>query len=58
MNNRVIPSEVEGSPSAQSGGDPSTDARDDTNWRRLYAIVLIWLAVQILIFYAFTKAFQ
>lgn len=27
-------------------------------WKRLYAAVLIFLALQIVIFYAFTKAFQ
>ena len=27
-------------------------------WNRLYAAVLIFLAVQILVFYAFTKAFE
>ena len=27
-------------------------------WRRLYAFVLAWLAVQVALFYLFTKAFQ
>jgi hypothetical protein len=27
-------------------------------WRRLYAAVLLWLAAQIALFYAFTKAFE
>ena len=27
-------------------------------WRRLYAFVVIWLAIQVVIFYAFTKAFE
>jgi hypothetical protein len=27
-------------------------------WRRLYAAVLLWLVVQIALFYAFTKAFE
>ena len=27
-------------------------------WNRLYAAVLIFLALQIVIFYAFTKAFE
>ena len=27
-------------------------------WNRLYAVVLFLLALQILIFYAFTKAFE
>ena len=26
-------------------------------WRRLYTAVLLWLAVQVVIFYAFTRAF-
>jgi len=30
---------------------------DEPNWRRLYAAVLITLAVLIALFYAFTKAF-
>lgn len=29
-----------------------------TTWNRLYAVVLALLAVEILIFYAFTKAFE
>ncbi len=28
------------------------------SWRRLYAIVLAFLALQIVIFYVFTKAFE
>ncbi len=31
---------------------------ESVRWRRLYAIVLIELAVTITVFYAFTKAFQ
>ena len=27
-------------------------------WPRLYALVLIWLAVQVAIYYAFTRAFE
>ena len=27
-------------------------------WRRLYAAVLLFLALQVIVFYAFTKAFQ
>ena len=27
-------------------------------WSRLYAAVLIFLAIQIVVFYAFTKAFE
>jgi hypothetical protein len=28
------------------------------SWRRLYSAVLIFLAIEIAIFYAFTKAFE
>lgn len=28
------------------------------SWRRLYALVLLWLAVLIVLFYIFTKAFE
>ena len=31
---------------------------DPKTWRRLYAAVLIFLAVQIVLYYAFTKAFE
>jgi hypothetical protein len=55
---RVIPSEVEGSPASRPEGDPSTDARDDTRWRNLYAFVIFFLALQVLFYYLFTKAFE
>jgi hypothetical protein len=28
------------------------------NWPRLYAAVLLFLALQVIVFYAFTKAFE
>jgi len=31
---------------------------EESNWRRLYAIVLVALAIEIVIFYAFTVAFS
>jgi len=30
----------------------------EPNWPRLYSAVLLFLALQIVLFYAFTKAFQ
>ena len=56
----VIPGEVEGSggAAAPSRPGPSTPARDDINWTRLYIFVIVWLAVQVVAFYAFTKAFE
>jgi hypothetical protein len=65
MNPPVIPSGVEGS--GGPGGtrleppdrpDPSTDAPDDIRWRRLYAFVILFLALQVVLYYAFTKAFE
>ena len=53
----VIPGEVEGTGRANRP-DPSTPARDDINWTRLYIFVIVWLAVQVVAFYAFTKAFE
>ena len=28
------------------------------SWRALYAVVLVWLAVQVVLFYLFTRAFR
>jgi hypothetical protein len=28
------------------------------SWRRLYAVVIVWLVVQVAVFYAFTRAFE
>ena len=44
--------------------DHTTPREDDEgpplgrSWRALYAIVLLWLAAQVVLFYAFTEAFR
>jgi len=41
-------------------GGPTADSREPTahpNWPLLYSVVLIELAILIIVFYAFTKAF-
>jgi hypothetical protein len=44
--------------------EPERHAHEDErppfggSWRVLYAIVLLWLAAQVVIFYLFTEAFR
>jgi hypothetical protein len=46
-----------GSGVGETQGSHTAPTPDTTNWPLLYSAVLIELAVLILIFYAFTKAF-
>lgn len=48
-----------GSPSPAQGHHPDDDLRPPLgSWRRMYALVLGSLAVLILLFYLFTRAFE
>jgi hypothetical protein len=55
----AVGSRLSGKPKAEI---PTPDSRQPTprepNWRLIYSAVIIELALLILIFYAFTKAFE
>jgi hypothetical protein len=44
-------------PANAAGSAPTPDPRDATPWPLLYGAVLVELALLIVLFYAFTKAF-